>query len=642
VLFAFAGVPMPLASSAEVGPRQQCQALCQRILLALRFIKNAGVSRAQCSNPGALENLAVTQRRRGEYAQHASKLRQTITKFWMVMRASCAPELCGNPDQSSDEMEDKQQQLQQIDTAVRRPGLGLPQPSSTAAVAASAFCATSVPVTGLSGGTIGEAEYVALHLRVAKALQNHWHMSEALQVAHQDWFSDLHRGPSSQPGVPICCQPDEEAARQRNRLDFPGFFEALYELADHWTHGVSPLEFDAFLSAIFAAITVGSAPGGIEEVDGALGTAARVRLRGLEYNHTTAYYEFKEIDEISPMPLESLLPAISSPDTQNVQPETGPVMAPSEADVCEIEHNQDGCDPLRNSALEQAEEWIAHARLYSTPPPPPPPTPPGLSIAPPTLQIVSNSDIKPAHTHGNSSRRRRRRHRRCKAPKSGVVEQTCLTSSKRSSTATHATQRDQPGGWHIQRGGCIHSGLRCNHRALLWLAEVPLLDAVWNCLVAGRQQCRYQPGRNLSAKAQPRLNDTRQRLTDNAQQLQEAASNVHASATSVDSTSKMAKLFPPLRIQPAPHKQQQNRCRCRLRRKSPSPPPSTMALGEPSCRGGPMGATHCCCRRCRCLLPTSVSARPHKSLLVRCMSPEISCTAVFATDALLQGMCNSN
>eukprot|EP01047_Picozoa_sp_COSAG01_P130943 COSAG01_NODE_60584_length_294_cov_0.533333_1_plen_54_part_01 len=28
VLFAFAGVPMPLASSAEVGPRQQCQALC--------------------------------------------------------------------------------------------------------------------------------------------------------------------------------------------------------------------------------------------------------------------------------------------------------------------------------------------------------------------------------------------------------------------------------------------------------------------------------------------------------------------------------------------------------------------------------------------------------------------------------------
>ena len=60
--------------------------------------------------------------------------------------------------------------------------------------------------------TIGEAEYTALHLRVAKVLDNEWAMEQALAVAQTDWAADVKRSGIS--GSNSAVAPSPRASNQ--------------------------------------------------------------------------------------------------------------------------------------------------------------------------------------------------------------------------------------------------------------------------------------------------------------------------------------------------------------------------------------------------------------------------------------------
>ena len=96
----------------------------------------------------------------------------------------------------------------------------------------------------------------------------------------------MHRAPPELRALAL----DRAPAATFGRLDFRGFYEALYELADHWAYGVSVPELDEFLRQIFEAITVTNKSSAAGQI--------KAHLRGLEYNYDTERYEFKDIDQI--------------------------------------------------------------------------------------------------------------------------------------------------------------------------------------------------------------------------------------------------------------------------------------------------------------------------------------------------------
>jgi hypothetical protein len=176
-----------------------------------------------------------------------------------------------------------------------------------------------------SAGSIGEAEYRELHIRVAKALDTNFSMAQAEAVCKTDWMEDTRRANKHGQG----------------RLNFDSFFMSLYELAEMWVYKISTSEcvpvphfytvcgclalassnvrgvlkrrYNSFLLRIFETIT---------SQQGDCAT-----LRGLGYDEETQRYEFKGLEQITPLVLTDR-PAQPQPPVQSPPVQSPPVQSP--------------------------------------------------------------------------------------------------------------------------------------------------------------------------------------------------------------------------------------------------------------------------------------------------------------------------
>lgn len=86
-----------------------------------------------------------------------------------------------------------------------------------------------------------------LFLAFYKVLIDPWDEADALECAHEDWIEDASTGEAAKAAglVPITI-----AERP--------FMDAVFQLADHWTHSVDPREYAKFLRLVFDLITTPS------------------------------------------------------------------------------------------------------------------------------------------------------------------------------------------------------------------------------------------------------------------------------------------------------------------------------------------------------------------------------------------------
>ena len=84
-------------------------------------------------------------------------------------------------------------------------------------------------------GEVEKAEYCKMHARITKALIPSFSDSEAAAVAEEDWSSD---------------------SRGRTAMDYPTFYDAIFEIVDMWTENIDLIEYVTFLRVLFRRIIV--------------------------------------------------------------------------------------------------------------------------------------------------------------------------------------------------------------------------------------------------------------------------------------------------------------------------------------------------------------------------------------------------
>ena len=84
-------------------------------------------------------------------------------------------------------------------------------------------------------GTLGKRAYLAMDVKIQKALNRHFEARKAWEIAEKDWVRD---------------------SRGENTIDEKKFYDAIFELADMWTDSVEENDYVELLDTLLRAITL--------------------------------------------------------------------------------------------------------------------------------------------------------------------------------------------------------------------------------------------------------------------------------------------------------------------------------------------------------------------------------------------------
>lgn len=84
-------------------------------------------------------------------------------------------------------------------------------------------------------GTLGKRAYLALDVKIQKALNRHFEASRAWEIAERDWIRD---------------------AKGEETIDEKRFNDAIFELADMWTDSVKQKDYTELLNILLQSVTL--------------------------------------------------------------------------------------------------------------------------------------------------------------------------------------------------------------------------------------------------------------------------------------------------------------------------------------------------------------------------------------------------